>query len=525
MCGILICLSENEDDAEQTIKVLKKSLVRRGPDIYQKADKIEEVSFKDGTNDSSKIYITFVGCVLWLRGKCPQSQPLINEQHGSFLLWNGDIFGGVDVLDEECDTSVLSKKLSDPKIHIPEFMSTIQGPFAFAYYHSKDKKLWFGRDFFGRHNLLIHRTNKCLILTSVMENILRDEYNFFELPADGIFQVDLNIGLKTINLFPYTRETTVLSHSKESVGTNIEIDLHSHVGNPLSVKVLNNQIDSDMYKCIEVNNLNQEQILIDLLSNPRFSKIVDTFTDVLLQSVKKRIFNQPKLCKDCVSNLLTESDIFNEYSELPECTHSKICVLFSGGVDCAVLAALANQCAPINEEIDLINVAFEQRLQKIDIQNATDVAKSFDVPDRKTGIIALEELKGACPKRKFNFVMVNVQKHELIKTRNERINSLLFPLETVLDDSIGCAIWFASKADGTIFEDKNGSIKTSRHYQSPSRVILLGMGADEQLGGYSRHRERFRKEGHEGLLDEIRLGNIDSCLILNRLSRLISKVN
>ena len=46
------------------------------------------------------------------------------------------------------------------------------------------------------------------------------------------------------------------------------------------------------------------------------------------------------------------------------------------------------------------------------------------------------------------------------------------------------------------------------------------MGADEQLGGYSRHRERFRKEGHEGLLDEIRLGNIDSCLILNRLSRL-----
>ena len=51
--------------------------------------------------------------------------------------------------------------------------------------------------------------------------------------------------------------------------------------------------------------------------------------------------------------------------------------------------------------------------------------------------------------------MVNVQKDELIKTRNERINSLLFPLETVLDDSIGCAIWFASRADGTIFEDKN----------------------------------------------------------------------
>lgn len=81
MCGILICLSENEDDAEQTIKVLKESLVRRGPDIYRKADKIVEVSFKDGTNVSSKIYITFVGCVLWLRGKCPQSQPVINEQH------------------------------------------------------------------------------------------------------------------------------------------------------------------------------------------------------------------------------------------------------------------------------------------------------------------------------------------------------------------------------------------------------------------------------------------------------------
>ena len=34
-------------------------------------------------------------------------------------------------------------------------------------------------------------------------------------------------------------------------------------------------------------------------------------------------------------------------------------------------------------------------------------------------------------------------------------------------------------------------------------MILLGSGADEQLGGYGRHRTVFSKEGWEGLAHEL----------------------
>lgn len=34
--------------------------------------------------------------------------------------------------------------------------------------------------------------------------------------------------------------------------------------------------------------------------------------------------------------------------------------------------------------------------------------------------------------------------------REETIGELVYPLNTVLDDSIGCAIWFASRGQGIL---------------------------------------------------------------------------
>ena len=52
----------------------------------------------------------------------------------------------------------------------------------------------------------------------------------------------------------------------------------------------------------------------------------------------------------------------------------------------------------------------------------------------------------------------------------------------MLDDSIGCAMWFASRGIGVV-KDEEGSLSL---YESTARVVLSGLGADEQLGGYSR---------------------------------------
>ena len=110
---------------------------------------------------------------------------------------------------------------------------------------------------------------------------------------------------------------------------------------------------------------------------------------------------------------------------------------------------------------------------------------------------AYDEVVQLCPHVDFNLVLVNVLKSELKEMRKKRIGDLIFPLVSVLDDSIGCAIWFASRGRGVLGHDGGQS------YQSPARCLLLGMGADEQLGGYSKHKTAFLNGGREHLLAEV----------------------
>jgi asparagine synthetase B (glutamine-hydrolysing) len=62
-------------------------------------------------------------------------------------------------------------------------------------------------------------------------------------------------------------------------------------------------------------------------------------------------------------------------------------MLFSGGVDSAVLAALADRCLPPHEPIDLINVAFEYQDASADAAGLC-----FASPDRRLGLRALRQL-------------------------------------------------------------------------------------------------------------------------------------
>jgi len=90
----------------------------------------------------------------------------------SFLLWNGEIFGGVKVPDEANDTLVvfdLFQHCQDDSDLVLQ-ISKIHGPWAFIYWQAKRKKLWFGRDIFGRRSLLWKHSSgpiSTIALTSV----------------------------------------------------------------------------------------------------------------------------------------------------------------------------------------------------------------------------------------------------------------------------------------------------------------------------------------------------------------------
>ncbi len=121
-----------------------------------------------------------------------------------------------------------------------------------------------------------------------------------------------------------------------------------------------------------------------------------------------------------------------------------IAVLFSGGLDCTVLAALAHQCLPIEEPIDLLNVAFENP------RNKNSSRSIYDVPDRLTGLKSLAALQNKFPLRKWNFIQVNVTTKEYFETK-EKIIELIKPQETVMDLSIAIALWFAARGQGELF--------------------------------------------------------------------------
>ena len=89
---------------------------------------------------------------------------------------------------------------------------------------------------------------------------------------------------------------------------------------------------------------------------------------------------------------------------------ARVAILFSGGLDCTVLARLAHDLLGAEDEIDLINVAFENPRVVAQLQKE---AKGQDVdfyeacPDRITGRKSFAELKVTCPDRAYRFLAVS----------------------------------------------------------------------------------------------------------------------
>ncbi|KAE8441855.1 hypothetical protein EG329_004256 [Mollisiaceae sp. DMI_Dod_QoI] len=190
---------------------------------------------------------------------------------------------------------------------------------------------------------------------------------------------------------------------------------------------------------------------------------------------------------------------------------------------------MAHDIIPLDQQIDLINVAFENpRVVKAAKNAAMSQSKSLKeafpqenellqgsqpkipfqevspfecCPDRETGRKAFRELQHVCPSRNWRFVAVNIPYKETIEHR-ERVIHLIYPHNTEMDLSIAFALYFAARGIGIISTNPHSEPEP---YKTPARVLLSGLGADELFGGYTRHATAFNRTGFAGLVDELQL--------------------
>ncbi|XP_023767251.1 uncharacterized protein LOC111915848 [Lactuca sativa] len=471
-----ICSSLSGEAANFLFSVddIKAALRRRGPDslgsksIFLHADEertlqasveeeesIEESHFIDNHVLNNTLFgkLIFVGATLQLRGVYPVTQPLVDKS-GNILIYNGEVFGGIDLNSDINDTEVLMKSLKEccnclshehegtcrnGKYSVPELLSKIKGPWALIYWQENSKTIWFGRDALGRRSLLVHWPSiKDLrfMLSSVSPPSAIDELNFWEELPCGVYS---------------------LAMSASKMDGNLVGEVKRH-----------NWTDPLLEELIEWERTFFEpkpEDLTKMFSSEKRGHLHRKVLAALKESVRQRT-------------------IFSEI----HLSSSPVAVLFSGGLDSMILAALLDQCLDSKFEIDLLNVSFDGEL----------------APDRISAMAGVKELRKIAPLRRWNLVEIDAELSKLT-TETKRVLSLIYPSNTYMDLNIGIALWLAAGGDGCVSEEINGNNNSKVKYRSDSRILLVGSGADEQCGGYGRHRTKFRESSWGGLNEEMKL--------------------
>ncbi|KAF2738897.1 asparagine synthetase domain-containing protein 1 [Polyplosphaeria fusca] len=446
MCGIFLSVCRNgyREPDSNTARLLQN----RGPD---------STGFRRIFHPSAlSLHLTFLSTVLSLRGDSVVHQPLDHAGASSVLCWNGEAWKIGDSIVTGNDSSRVSKTLTQSCRRNPEddrtssiervvtAISSIRGPFAFVFYDAENQYLYFGRDCLGRRSLLRQtQPSDDLILSSVCDSGAESQWT--EVEADGIYVLDIQTSLTQSSLelihIPQRRRDAV-AHTRLYVELPFPMMNRTHP--------------------VDVSHSDSNHV-VQLAARLRAS------LQLRAQHVRESIKT-------------ASSD-------------AEVAILFSGGLDCTVLARLTHELLPPAASIDLLNVAFEN--PRIHGKLGPYESPYELCPDRITGRISYAELLRECPDRNWRFLEVNVPFMETTAHR-PHVLALMHPHNTEMDLSISLALYFASRGVGRV-KGLAESYTTSAH------VLLSGLGADELFGGYQRHAIAFARQGYEGLMDELEL--------------------
>ena len=509
MCGIFFSCSQDSPilPSEYVLGLLK----RRGPDSVKVVQRTcQSIKWTDQITPKKPVHtfrLVFVSTVLSLRGNGIIEQPLADDTSGSLLCWNGEAWK----LDSDPiagnDTQAVFNALLSSTAHFStgqrmepdERDSRIQavlrtfgrlsGPFSFVFYDALSQQVFYGRDMIGRRSLLYKSPSPHDFIVSSIS----DESSFAdwtEVEVCGIHIINLYAALPPIEDDHRSAPTT-----KRTL--------------PFTETILLSN-DEHFKTCLSSSRL-VEPVTQDTLDD----RARNTFPTIN-REIQPPTFQGLRLDSESVNSLHSRLRnalllrLQNVYSPSAASSPTGVAILFSGGLDCTLIARLMHDILPVHYPIDLLNVAFEnpriiatEKAALAHNKQDANTASSFygRCPDRITGLSSHAELLNTCPDRLWRFVSVDVPYSETLKHRSQ-IVSLIRPHNTEMDFSIACALYFAARGTGEVYDPEE---KFLRPYTTPARILISGLGADELFGGYSRHSIAFTHKGHDGILDELEL--------------------
>lgn len=473
MCGIGLLLTystASDTDNSSTIhnalhrdvyqswnESLSKALASRGPDVPcqqcqfdghgRRCNSSADNATADGGGGDDDGWrdewsLTLHASVLHMRGLEAQKQPLVFsvlsdgvDNNDCALCWNGECYtyqngdeddGTIvelsvedntsstdDSKDEAANTSdtLLVKNLISESITtsrqsnfndatseheaVANAIGRIHGEFSFLLFvrstsqlegdeHSRQQGcVYYGRDCLGRRSLLGNRPlDGVVVLSSVamdMDNC--SDIGWEELPPGIVYRMNVCTGEVTSMAMPRV------------VNNDIGTMISSIVPTPSPSEYNRNTMD------------NAAKGLLQLLD----------------KAIQRRVMHSP----------------------LPKSQSSfdaSVAVLFSGGIDSVVLAALCDRHVPPHQTIDLINVSFYDK-----VNHSTTSAS----PDRLAAIHSYNEMTERWPERKWRFTAVDVAYEEVLRVEKHLL-LLIRPLDSTMDFNIATAFWFAARGKGKI---------------------------------------------------------------------------
>ncbi|KAH9182163.1 hypothetical protein AeNC1_015862 [Aphanomyces euteiches] len=538
MCGIAAVVASNDAELQELSEAAAAVVSRRGP------NHLATWTFDIG---SGRI-LHLTSAVLHLRGSTMCQQPVVDE-HGNVLLWNGEVFDGVEVPNTESDTTYVSKRLAaisdnsdDLSTSVVDAFAPICGPFAFCWFHAATRTLFYGRDRWGRRSLVSTRDS----LPFVVASASLDEREYNEIVCTGIFSVP----------FSASEPVTPVLHPWKS-------------NNPFRTRSLNT-----MPSYLSALSFAEDAICRDdaVLASAR------GLLEALNHSVARRVESIPRGNSN---------------------NAAQVGVLFSGGLDSVVLAALTHFHLPSDEPVDLFNICFDKNHDSpdrkaalaswaelkhlfptrtwnflaIDIEPDEVAAQQphilnlmrpckthmdfnigaafwflsrgigriltsnpMDTTDQRESQASFqlfgpfETKPTTCPSNnctrkvhqhcqfqlcrpcctkvtKFGHKLLRQEAHpqELASVTSTLLDmgiaqSDIDRLLVHLSDHDACGSKLTSKNENS----KNGiAAALGQAYRSPVKVLLVGIGADEQVAGYGRHRDTYLRGGWEDLRAEL----------------------